>query len=196
MNSFLSQGGASAIDIVAFHGYRNQKAEDIVSLVYHYKKMMADNGVSKLPLWDTEANNKMAQSPEEQAAFMAKYFLLQWSKGVSRFLWYAYDGDPQWGRLFNPYNNQPLSVSRTYVEVYNWMVGATLVKACSADTNGNWSCLFSRGGKQSEAIWNSTSTTSVPVPSQFSKYRDLFGGTHAISAGTVEVGNQPILLTN
>jgi hypothetical protein len=195
LSSFLAQGGGSAIDIVAFHGYRTQKAEDIIPLVSHYKAAMAKNGVSKLPLWDTEADNKMAQTPEQESAFLAKYFMLQWSIGVSRFLWYAYDGDPQWGRLFNPYNNQPLPTSTTYVEVYKWMVGATLMKPCSQDASGNWFCVFSRRGKVSEALWNSEAMTSVSVPSQFDRYRDLYGGTHPVKGGTVSVGNEPILLT-
>lgn len=195
LSSFLAQGGASAIDIVAFHGYRSQKAEDILPMIAHYRSAMAANGVSKLPLWDTEANNKAIQSPEEESAFLAKYFILQWWKGVSRFLWYAYDGDPQWGRLFNPVTNQPLPVSVAYVQVYKWMVGATLIKPCLADTSGTWSCFFSRDGKPSEVIWNSAATTSVTVSSQFVQYGDLSGNTHPIKGGTVSVGNEPILLT-
>ena len=50
MSSFLAAGGATAIDIVAFHGYRNQKAEDILALVDHYKAAMAANKGPKSPL--------------------------------------------------------------------------------------------------------------------------------------------------
>jgi len=31
--------------------------------------------------------------------FFPNIFSCKWSKGVDRVLWYAYDGDPQWGRL-------------------------------------------------------------------------------------------------
>ena len=195
MSSFLAAGGATAIDIVAFHGYRNQKAEDILALVDHYKAAMAANKVQNLPLWDTEANNKTAQSSDEESAFLAKYFLLQWSKGVARFVWYAYDGDPQWGRLFNPYNNQPQPASKAYVQIYKWMVGATLTKPCKQDASATWSCYFSRDGQQSKVVWNSGAPTNMPVEPQFVQYQDLYGKMHRIDGGTAPVGNLPILLT-
>ena len=195
LSSFLAQGGSGSFDIVAFHGYRTQKAEDIIPLIAKYKAVMKANGISAMPIWDTEANNKKPQTPEEESAFLAKYFLLQWSEGVSRFLWYAYDAHPEWGQLWNPVTNQASAASTAYVQTYNWMVGATLVHPCSRDANGNWSCVLTRDGSQTEALWNSDTTTSVPVPSQFVQYRDLLGKTHPIANGTVPVGNEPILLT-
>ena len=55
--SFLAQGGASSIDVVAFHGYKGQQAEDINGLIATYKAAMVANGVGNLPLWDTEGSN-------------------------------------------------------------------------------------------------------------------------------------------
>lgn len=192
--SFLAQGGSSAIDIVAFHGYRTQKAEDILPLIAKYKAVMKANGVSGLPLWDTEANNKAPQTAEQESAFLAKYFLLQWSEGISRFVWYAYDAHPEWGQLWNPATNQASAASTAYVQVYEWMVGATLVQPCSKDASGNWSCVLTRNGNQTEALWNSDAATSVAVSPQFVQYRDLLGKTYPIQNGTVAVGNEPILL--
>jgi len=192
--SFLAQGGSATIDIVAFHGYRTQKAEDILPLIARYKAVMKANGVSGLPIWDTEANNKAPQTAELESAFLAKYFLLHWSEGVSRFLWYAYDAQPQWGQLWNPVTNQASVASTAYVQIYNWMVGATLAHPCSKDANGNWSCVFTRNGSQTEALWNSEASTSVPVSPQFVQYRDLLGKTYPITNGTVTAGNEPILL--
>lgn len=194
LSSFLAQGGSGTFDIVAFHGYRTQKAEDILPLVAKYKAVMKANGISGMPLWDTEANNKKPQTAEEESAFLAKYFLLQWSEGVSRFLWYAYDAHPEWGQLWNPVTNQASAASTAYVQVYDWMVGATLVRPCSKDASGNWSCVFTRNGRETEALWNSEATTSASVPPQFVEYRDLLGKTHSVANGTVPVGNEPILL--
>jgi hypothetical protein len=97
--------------------------------------------------------------------------------------------------LWDPVKNQASAASTAYVQVYSWMVGATLVHPCSRDANGNWSCVFTRNGNQTEALWNSDTATSVSVPSQFVQYRDLLGETHPITNGTVAVGNEPILLT-
>jgi hypothetical protein len=195
LSSFLAQGGSTTFDIVAFHGYLTHKAEDIVPLIAKYKAVMKANGLSGLPIWDTEADNKAPQTADLESAFLAKYFLLQWSEGVSRFLWYAYDAHPEWGQLWNPVTNQASAASTAYVQTYDWMVGATLVHPCSKDANGNWSCGFTRNGYQTEALWNSETTTSVPVSPPFVQYRDLLGKTHPITNGTVPVGNEPILLT-
>ena len=193
--SFLAQGGSTAIDIVAFHGYLTQKAEDLLPLIAKYKAVMKTNGVSGLPIWDTEADNKRPQTADLESAFLAKYFLLQWSDGISRFVWYAYDAHPEWGQLWDPVTSQASAASTAYVQVYDWMVGSTLVHPCSKDANGNWSCVFTRNGYQTEALWNSDTTTSVSVSPQFVQYRDLLGKTHPITHGTVSVGNEPILLT-
>jgi hypothetical protein len=198
LSSFLAQGGSTAIDIVAFHGYRTQKAEDILPLIAKYKAVMKANGVSALPIWDTEADNKAPQTAEQESAFLAKYFLLQWSEGVSRFVWYAYDAHPEWGQLWSPVTNQASAASTAYAQIYNWMVGATLLHPCSEDANGTWSCVFRRNGTKAEVLWNSETTTSVPVSHvvpQFAQYHDLLGNTYPITSGTVAVGNAPILLT-
>ena len=194
LSSFLAQGGSAAIDIVAFHGYRTQKAEDIIPLIAKYKAVMKAKGVSGLPMWDTEANNKASQTPEVESAFLAKYFLLHWSEGVSRFIWYAYDAHTELGQLWDPDTTRASVASTAYVQIYDWMVGATLVRPCSKDAEGNWSCGFTRNGNQTEALWNSETATSVSVSPEFVQYRDLLGKTHPISHGTVAVGSEPILL--
>ena len=84
----------------------------------------------------------------------------------------AYDGEVQWGRLADPATNQPLPSASAYMQVYNWLVGATLVYPCSQDASGTWSCLLSRSGYQAQVLWNSKTAVSVPVSSQFTQYRD------------------------
>jgi len=193
LSSFLAQGGASTVDAIAFHGYSSQTAEDIVALVGRYQAAMTANGVATLPLWDTEASNAMAQTSDLESAFLAKYYLLQWSQGVSRFLWYGYDAEPGWGQLGDPTTGAPEPAAGSYTEIYNWMVGATLFNPCSEDSSGNWSCVLSRNNYQAEALWNSSATGVVSLPSQFVQYRDLLGNIYPITNGTVPVGNGPVL---
>ncbi len=191
--SFLAQGGASSIDVVAFHGYKGQQAEDINGLIATYKAAMVANGVGNLPLWDTEGSNAAVQTSDDESAFLAKQFLLHWSNGVSRFVWYAYDGEVQWGRLADPATNQPLPSASAYMQVYNWLFGATLVYPCSQDASGTWSCLLSRSGYQAQVLWNSKTAVSVPVSSQFTQYRDLAGNLQTVKNGAVSVTTLPIL---
>lgn len=198
LSSFLSQGGALYIDVIAFHGYSSATAEDVVNVISSYKTVMAANGVAGKPLWDTEASwsgfgNIGTPSSSQQVAFIAKDFLLHWSGGVERFVWYAYDGGSIWGGLWNSTTSEsPAAIS--FRETYRWMVGATLTAPCSESKGGVWTCIFSRpGGYMAEAVWISSKTATFSVPGQFTQYRDLAGEVHPVTSQTVTVGDLPIL---
>ena len=120
---------------MSFHGYCNNQAESINSVVAQYRNVVAAHGQSGKPLWDTEAD--WAGDPDDglygstnRAAFMAKYYLLQWSAGVSRFVWYAYDGGP-WGGLWTAATGASPDVT-AYDIVQQWMEGASMPSACVA----------------------------------------------------------------
>ena len=197
LNSFLSLGGKDAVDVISFHGYWSSRAEDIHTLIGNYRQVMERNGVGSMPLWDTEASwagfGKPITDPGLRAAFLAKYYLLQWSDGVTRFFWYAYDGGNIWGGLWN--SSQGLHRDGiAYGQVYRWMTGATQTAPCSADAQATWSCKYARtGGYQAEAIWNSRTDVAVPVPPGMTEYRDLAGGVQAVGSAPVRVGTEPIL---
>jgi hypothetical protein len=199
LSSFLSAGGSGYIDIVAFHGYSSAHAEDIVSMVSAYKAVMAAHGLSSKPLWDTESSwagsgNLGTPASALQVGFVAKDYLLHWSLGVSRFVWYAYDGGSIWGGLLTALNViSPAATS--YRQAYLWMVGATMTTPCAENSSGVWTCTLSRaGGYQAEAVWISNKTASFTIPAQYTKYQDLAGVVHNVTSRTITVGDQPILL--
>jgi polysaccharide biosynthesis protein PslG len=202
LSSFLSGGGADYVDIIAFHGYWSPNAEDVVNVISSYRTAMAANGVAGKPLWDTEASwagfgNNGTPSSAHQVGFVAKYYLLHWSMGVSRFVWYAYDGGPIWGGLWNSATGES-AAAKSYGETYRWMVGATLTSPCSQNRNsGIWTCTLSRAdGYLAEAVWipNTTATYTLPAWPQYTEYLDLAGTVHTITGQTVALGDQPILL--
>ena len=198
LNSFLAAGGLHTFDIVAFHGYGGAQAEQINKIVDDYRRVMSSNNLSALPLWDTECSwgENSIGDDAHRAAFLAKYFFLQWSRGVDRVLWYAYDGDPQWGRLIDA-TGKLLPSGIAYGESYKWIVGATLTQPCAQDQSGTWTCSISRpGGYQAQILWNSTVSGSInaKAPPQMTDYRDLAGGVNSIVHGTVSVQNLPILV--
>ena len=129
-------------------------------------------------------------------AFLSKYFLLHWARGISRFVWYEYDGGNPWGGLVDQnYNETPAAVS--YAQIYKWLVGATMNEMCYVDTVGTYRCSLSRhNGYLAQVLWNSTATIEVEVAAGFDLYRDLAGDEQAITGGTVTVGNRPILIEN
>ena len=67
---------------------------------------------------------------------------------------------------------------------------------CAA--NGTvWTCGLSRSnGYQALAVWDTAGTSTFSVPSQYTQYQDLEGGTSSVSGSSVTIGTEPILLTN
>ena len=198
LDSFLTAGGLNTFDVVAFHGYGGAQAEEINAIVEDYRLVMSRHNLSDLPLWDTECSwgESTIGDDAQRAAFLSKYFFLQWSSRVDRVIWYAYDSDPQWGRLIDATGNL-LPSGIAYGESYKWIVGATLTQPCAQDQSGTWICSISRpGGYRAEILWNSTvsATASATAPSQMKEYRDLAGGVNPIVNGTVPLQNLPILL--
>jgi hypothetical protein len=194
--SFLAAGGSSVIDIVAFHGYGTVHAEDLIAILNSYRTVMCAANVSSMPLWDTEGSwgDDAIGDDAHRAAFLAKYYLLQWSQGVPRVVWYSYDNDPQWGRLIGT-TPQLTAAGTAYQQTYAWAVGATLSRPCAADNNQTWACTLTRpGGYQAQIVWNSTRNLGYQAPAKMADYRDLSGVIHPIANAAIPVGNSPILI--
>lgn len=195
--AFLSDGGSSAVDIIAFHGYGTANPEDLNQIVSSYRAVMSVEADFSMPLWDTEGS--WGQSPigddAHRAAFVAKYFVLQWSQGVERVVWYAYDNSDCWGRLMGSTSGLN-AAGVAYGEVYKWIVGATLTQPCRVIGNGTWVCSLTRpGGYRAEIVWNSVhSIDRYAAPTAMVDYRDLAGNLNPINNGVVPVGDSPILM--
>jgi polysaccharide biosynthesis protein PslG len=198
LNAYLAKGGGQYADIIAFHGYCNNQAESISNVVSRYQKVIAAHGQASKPLWDTEADwagdeYDGLEGSQNQAAFVAKYYLLQWSEGVSRFVWYAYDGG-SWGGLWSPTTGAAPGVA-TYNIVQQWMVGASMTAACMPDSDGTWTCPLTRpGGYQALVLWNSGKTVIYRLPSQYTEIRDLAGNVQPLPPGKLQVGENPVLI--
>ena len=101
ITGFLNAGGKGYEDVMGFHGYlgAGQPPEGIATLVHDWSTLLSSQGLSSVPLWDTEGSwglNTNLTDPDEQVAFLGRYYLLQ-SAGVARFYWYSYDSN--YGRL-------------------------------------------------------------------------------------------------
>ena len=197
---YLLGGGGAFVDVIAFHGYGTTDPQAIVQIVANYRSVMAANGAASKPMWDTEVSwagdgNLVTPDLPHQAAFVAKTYLLQQSLGISRVLWYAYDGGLVWGGLWDAKGGAS-SAALAYSETYRWMANASITKPCAADQTGTWTCDLARpGGYAAEAIWRpNAASMTVTVPAKYVEYRDLAGNVHAIAAGRVPLADQPILL--
>ena len=129
---------------------------------------------------------------ELQAAWLARYFLLQAGKGVARVYWYGW-GLGQWGTLSFPTGQVNLA-GAAYGEVYNWLVGSTMSACSVAPDRNTWSCSLTRpGGYRALAVWSTSGERALtPVPA-YKRYRDLAGHEFPVR-DPVRIGLKPILL--
>jgi len=205
--TYLAAGGGAYADAVAFHGYMipalGLTPEDIANTVDQVTSSL-NGAVASKPIWNTEGawgTDSDLPNTHLQAGFVARMYLMQWSKGVSRFYWYQY-GSTLMGTFWTPAGPDEAEIA--YGQVNDWLVGATINGPCSA-TGTIWTCNFTRpGGIQEQAVWDSskTCTTSCTTSSYtpalvFTKYADLAGNLTPINPGsTIQIGAKPILLEN
>jgi len=208
MTQYLAAGGNTYADVVTFHGYLSANGlsapENIASTVQDLASSRSSAGLSAKPLWDTESDwgrDSNLPDPNQEAAFLARFYLVQWSNGVSRLYWYQY-GNRAFGSLWLP-GTGTNAAGIAYGTVYKWMVGATMKSSCSS-AGSVWTCNFTKPGNvTAQAVWdasqtcsNGNCTTSSYTPSSsYTQYQDLAGGVTPISSGsTVQIGAEPILL--
>lgn len=210
LDSYFASGGTMDIDAVAFHAYPNPSndiAETITqSMSVTIKTVMSKYGLSAKPLWNTEGswgqqNAGAITDPDLRAAFIAREYVLNWSIGISRLYWYAWDNSNV-GTLWGPTGVSP-EPAIAYQQVLSWMDGATMPQGCS--TNGAvsayhaiYTCVLTRdGGYQATAVWNTDGASTFTAPGQYIHYRDLQGNVYEVPANhEVSIGLKPILLEN
>jgi hypothetical protein len=194
VGSLLAAGASQYADMITLHGYGYGADEAVATTIQSYQSIMQQYGVN-LPLWDLEADWVYSSSQSSSSllpAYLAKSYLLHWSFGVPRLIWYAWDGG-YWGGL--DANSGNTSAAMAYAQVYKWMVGANLSSPCTANQNGTWSCAFTRSDYKAIALWNSNGPSIYIVPAGFVQFRDLYGNVSQAAAGTsISIGNSPILL--
>jgi hypothetical protein len=204
LDNFLAAGGGQYVDGVAFHGYVNSipaVPEDVNHIVDAVKSVMTTRGFGGKPLWDTESSwgpSNHLPNDDDQVAFVARHYMLQWSKGVQRDYWYAWN-DTNYGTLWDIGTRKMRRPGIAYGELVSWTTGAELTSPCSMASNSTWTCGFTlRGGAPALIAWNSsvssTATMSFRPATQFVQYRTLDGAAASITGGVIQIGNKPVLL--
>jgi hypothetical protein len=208
--AYLAAGGDAYADLVAFHGYVNpalgQQPEDIAKTVDRVTSSITGSALAKTPIWNSEGgwtSNTNLPDPDMQAAFVARVYLLQWFKGVSRFYWFQY-GNADTGTLWTP-EGGPNEAEIAYGQVYGWLLNATLTGPCAA-TGSVWTCSYTKAdGVKQQAVWDASktcnnghcTTSSYTPDTVYNRYADLAGNVTAFTPGTtIKIGAKPILLEN
>jgi putative Ig domain-containing protein/glycosyl hydrolase family 10 len=211
MASYFAAGGPTGIDVVSTHGYLenlgNQPEALQAGKATAWHPMMLQYGLGNKPIWDTEGSwGQDAPSgldPDAEAAFLARFYILHWSAGITKFYWYAWDS-PTWGTLWNAGVVNQAGVA--YTQIYQWMTGATMPRPCTVQGTV-YTCTLTRpNGYTASAVWDSSRTctsgggcptSNYMAPKSFVQYRDLTGAVTSIQSGQVVlIGAKPILLEN
>lgn len=148
------------------------------------------------PLWDGEASYSTdgftgAYTDADMAAsFMPRFFLTNWSLGISGNAWYEE-------------KNTPPQATTASVQAMKWLVGATLTSACAGAGNV-YTCGIENGGKSYQIIWDasqscsggSCTTKSQSVDAKWTTFQDMTSESTAapIANHAILLGIKPIVL--
>lgn len=212
--SYFAAGGPTGVDIASLHAYVDPSSvsadvpEGITSDRYLLGPLLPvlTQYLPDKPLWDTEGGWNLTGvgnfiTPVQEAAFIARWYILHWSSGISRTYWYAWD-DSELGTLMPSMLGSSVPAT-AFQQVQNWLIGKSMSTPCAVLSDGvTWTCeLTGSGGYRGMIIWNTAGPSSYTPPwsARFTKYRDLTGKV-APYAGygslPVATGIQPILLEN
>ena len=198
LNGFFAASPAPpAFDCYDFH-IDEATPEAQIADINTFKSVLTNAGISNPLIYATEAGRwgdcSATVSGMTEQAYVARIELLYWSNNVKRHYWYAYDSCA-------PLTNQPTTSTLNaagigYGNVESWMVGATMSTPCAA-SGTVWTCgLTGPNSFQGLAVWDTAGTSTFSVPSQYTQYLNLEGGTSSVSGSSVTIGTEPILLTN
>ncbi len=161
LDQFLRAGGKDCVDIIGHHFYVfKYSPEAMLPLIRQVQAVMAKNGVSKLPLWNTETGWWIANgdgTPDhpmvakggwtklelnhQAGNYLTRALLLARAEGVDRFFWYSWDNPYGFG-MIEPTSGKPKPMVETWQTLATELVGATHL-ACQQSAN-NGLCTYTR----------------------------------------------------
>lgn len=199
LGGYFAAGGATYVDIVAYHGYTGSSvATGVFSIIDNVQKAMSSHSVNK-PMWISEAGwgkNSVIPNQSDQAAFLVQRLVLTWAKNVRRFYWFESDNQGEGTLWTSGALNTP---GKAYGNVAKWMTGAT-ISTCSTSTLGTWTCKLTRAnGYTAQIVWNPSTTTTVTLTSTtpFRRIRDIYGATRTTGPNAkVTINKFPLLFEN
>ncbi|HEY6463063.1 MAG TPA: hypothetical protein VIY73_22995 [Polyangiaceae bacterium] len=181
----------------------------VVDQIQVLRGVFDQNGLAGKPMIATEGSwneVKNLPDPDLQAAFLARWYLVQAGAGVEAAYWYAEDATVSnggWGRLLtSPEAGAPVPnpAGTAYEQLHEWLVGGSIAPCTPAGTV--WSCaVVDPSGKPGTILWDTAEScatgtcTTHPqaVAASYQSVTDLAGQTQAIQGHEVAIGAKPVL---
>lgn len=172
LDKFLAEGGAKCVDIVGHHFYVfKESPEAMIPLIREVKKVMANNGVGHLPLWNTEtgywiANGdgtpdhpmvakggwKRLELEKESGDYLVRALLIARAEGIDRFYWYSWDSRYGMG-MIEPTSGKPKPMAEAWHETTQLLLGATKVQCATIASSVSCNITTVSGVKR-QVQWN------------------------------------------
>ena len=166
------------------------------------KQVLTNNGLSSLPLWDTESgwgdwkDGVHSFTEQTAAGFVARSEILIWAAGVARLYWYSWD-NTAWIRLSltQPDNATITPAGRAFQTVQEWMVGSRF-HDCRKSPDDLWTCTLTRGGRPAWIVWAPEGERPYTPPGSWHAAIQvpLSGAPSQLTSRTLTVGPSPVLL--
>jgi hypothetical protein len=170
---FLSRGGKQYIQAVAFHFYAGN-TEDFARQLLEVRAIMKRQGISNLPLWNTETGIEVAPldqalapgeariSRVDAARRMAQFLVLGAAGGLDRYYYYAWDNERS--GMFSPSGVREPAWD-AYDKVKSWLFGATM-RGCETSPPNGVRCEGELRGQKFLILWaGRDGTYNVRIPS-------------------------------
>jgi hypothetical protein len=203
LNDFLSKGGGQYVDVIGYHFYTGRiddmaPPESVVPLIQKVKSIMTQHGIGDKPLWDTEAGWLGANlfPDNQQAAYVARAFVLNWLAGVSRYYYYAWDNrNGTQIEMVGPDFATPIPAAKSFATIQTWLTGSVLHRCLTSD-NHDWVCELDQSGTWKYIVWNTDGDRSFRLAKNWkvSKVTQLDGSVAKIDGDTIHVGISPVLI--
>lgn len=201
MDEYLTAGGGKYADVIAWHGYAGRNdhpafpVEGLAQQIKALRTVLARHNLSQLPIWNTEGGwGKDAQLPDEneQAAFLVKWYLINFTDGIARAYWYQWD-NPDWGTLWRE-GSGVTPAGEAAQQVYNWLSDTTGASPCHrVGTSTLWSCELQKGSTLYRVVWSTAGEVSYQDIADVVSYTPEGGGKRPSDHQPVAVGPRPIL---
>jgi len=205
LRNYLKAGGGKHSDAAGIHLYTSDVGVYTIETILRIKKMLAEYGLSKLPIWNTEtaisspprANGDPA-AMRKAAGQIACEHIINWACGVDRYYYYAWDnGDLGMVEGGPGGTGAPVKpVAQAYASIREWLLGSTM-ESLTADANGNWSCRLLRpDGARQLIVWNLNRNSVFNLKGwNFKQACDLYGKRQDLNGkDSLTVDYFPLLL--
>ena len=200
LDKFLSKGGGQYVDAIGYHFYvgHEDPPEAMLSLIDKVKATMQRYGLANKPIWNTEAGwlGPNLLSPDLQAAYISRAYILNWADGVSRFYWYAWENHHGTQIELVERDNATLTpAGKAFATTQLWMTGAIMTR-CTNSSDGTWMCDLHNKSGAFHILWNTNGDTTLAIPEDWhaSHASSLAGGKTTIQGTSITIGVQPILI--